>query len=86
MYFLFQLVKEEMRREKQKNIFIGKQISVVVFIIRQKHLFQHYSTVGHCFLKLPEDMVDNNHLDLENINERQDEDDKLTQSTVKHPT
>jgi hypothetical protein len=31
-------------------------------------------------------MVEYNPLDLENIKERQDEDDRLTQSTVRHPT
>ncbi len=31
-------------------------------------------------------MVEDNPLDLENIKERQDEDDILIQSTVKHPT
>ncbi len=31
-------------------------------------------------------MVEDNPLDLENIKERQDEDDRLIQSTVKHPT
>jgi hypothetical protein len=31
-------------------------------------------------------MVEDNPLDLENIKEKQDEDDKLTQSTVTHPT
>ena len=30
-------------------------------------------------------MVEDNPLDLENIKEKQDEDDKLTQSSVKHP-
>ena len=39
-----------------------------------------------CYLNLPEDMVEDNPLDLENIKERQDEDDRLIQSTVKHPT
>ena len=44
------------------------------------------STVKQCYLNLPEDMVEHNPLDLENIKERQDEDDNLIQSTVRHPT
>ena len=43
------------------------------------------SSIEHCYLNLPEDMVEDNPLDLENIKEKQDEDDKLTQSSVKHP-
>ncbi len=31
-------------------------------------------------------MVEDNPLDLENIKEKQDDDDRLIQSTVKHPT
>ncbi len=47
----------------------------------------HYNvTVEQCYLNLPEDMVEDNPLDLENIKERQDEDDRLTKSTVRHPT
>ena len=45
-----------------------------------------YSSVEHCYLNLPEDMVEDNPLNLENIKEKQDEADKLTQSTVTHPT
>ncbi len=43
------------------------------------------STVEQCFLNLPEDMVEDNPLDLENIKERQDHDEKLMQSAVKYP-
>ena len=43
-------------------------------------------TVEQCYLNLPENMVEDNPLDLENIKEKQDEDDRLTQSTVRHPT
>jgi hypothetical protein len=46
----------------------------------------HNVTVKQCYLNLPEDMVEDNPSDLENIKEKQDEDDRrLTQSTVKHP-
>ncbi len=43
------------------------------------------STVEQCYLNLPKDMVEDNPLDLENIKERQDHDEKLIQSTVKYP-
>jgi hypothetical protein len=43
------------------------------------------STVKQCYLNLPEDMVEDNPLDLENIKERQDHDEKLMQSVVKYP-
>ncbi len=43
------------------------------------------STVEQCYLNLPEDMVEDNPLDLENIKERQDTDEKLMQLTVKYP-
>jgi hypothetical protein len=43
------------------------------------------STVEQCYLNLPEDMVEDNPLDLENIKERQVHDEKLMQSTVKYP-
>ncbi len=43
------------------------------------------STVEQCYLNLPEDMVEDNPLDLENIKVRQDHDEKLMQLTVKYP-
>jgi hypothetical protein len=43
------------------------------------------STVEQCYLNLPEDIVEDNPLDLENIKERQDHDEKLMQSAVKYP-
>jgi hypothetical protein len=42
-------------------------------------------TIKQCNLNLPEDMVEDNPLDLENINERQDHDMKHMQSVVKYP-
>jgi hypothetical protein len=44
------------------------------------------SNAEHCYLNLPEDMVEDNPLDLENIKEKQDEDNDLHQSLSKHPT
>jgi hypothetical protein len=43
------------------------------------------STVEQCYPHLPEDMVEDNPLDLENIKERQYHDEKLMHSVVKHP-
>jgi hypothetical protein len=43
------------------------------------------SIIEQCYLNLPEDIIEDNPLDLENIKERQDRDEKLMQSTVKHP-
>jgi hypothetical protein len=38
------------------------------------------SNAEHCYLNLPEDMVEDNHLDLEKIKEKQDENNDLQQS------
>ncbi len=43
------------------------------------------SNAEHCYLNLPKDMVEDNPLDLENIKEKQDEDNDLQQSLNKHP-
>jgi hypothetical protein len=43
------------------------------------------STVEQCYLNLPKDMVEDNPLDLENIKERQDHDEKHMQSAFKYP-
>ena len=43
------------------------------------------SNAEHCYLNLPEDMVEDNPMDLENIKEKQDEDNDLQQSLNKHP-
>ncbi len=43
------------------------------------------SNAKHCYLNLPEDMAEDKHLDLENIKEKQDEDNDLQQSLTKHP-
>jgi hypothetical protein len=53
---------------------------------RHQNLGLPNDTSEQCCLNLPEDMVEDNPLDLENIKERQDEDDNLMQSTVRHPT
>jgi hypothetical protein len=43
------------------------------------------STVEQCYPNLSEDMVEDNPFDLENTKERQDDDEKLMQSTLKYP-
>ncbi len=52
----------------------------------QNHCYICDSNVEHCYLNLPEDMVEDNPLDLENIKEKQDEDNDLSQTLLKHPT
>jgi hypothetical protein len=44
------------------------------------------SNAEHCCLNLPEDMAEDNLLDLENIKEKQDEDNDLLESLTKYPT
>jgi hypothetical protein len=44
------------------------------------------SNAKHCYLDLPANKVEDNPLDLENIKEKQDEDNDLQQSLTKHPT
>jgi hypothetical protein len=39
----------------------------------------------HCYLNLPIDMAEDNLLDIENIKEKQDEDNDLQQTATKHP-
>ncbi len=51
-----------------------------------QNLCHHNVIVEQCYLNLAEDMVKDNPLVLENIKERQDKDDRLTQSTVRYPT
>jgi hypothetical protein len=47
------------------------------------HFFDSYAE--HCYLNLPEDLVEDNPLDLENMKEKQDEDNDFHQSLTKHP-
>ncbi len=39
----------------------------------------------HCYLNLPTDMEEDNPLDIENIKDKQDEDNDLQQTAIKHP-
>ena len=52
----------------------------------QNHCHVCDSNVEHCYLYLPGDMVEDHPLDLENIKEKQDEDNDLSQSLLRHPT
>ncbi len=40
----------------------------------------------HCYLNLPEDMVEDNPLGLEHIKEKQDENNDLSHALLRHPT
>ncbi len=51
--------------------------------IMSSHIYD--STVEQCYLNLPEDMVEDNPFNLENIKKRHYHDEKLMQSTVKYP-
>jgi hypothetical protein len=46
---------------------------------------RHSLCPNHCYLNLPEDMEEDNPLDIENIKEKQDQDDVLQQSAIRHP-
>jgi hypothetical protein len=52
-------------------------------VTMSSHIYN--SAVEQCYVNLPEGMVEDNPLDLENIKERQDHDEKLMQLTVKYP-
>jgi len=52
---------------------------------KKRHRSNDGSTNNQCYLNLPEDMVEDNPLDIENIKEKQYEDNDLQQSTIRHP-
>ena len=88
MYFFQQ--GTEKRHAKCKKIgdrktLPKKKAKTLVTQYNQNHC-HHNDTAEQCYLNLPEDRVEDNPLDLENIKERQDEDDNLMQSKVRHPT
>ena len=49
------------------------------------HHCHHDICADQCYLNLPEDMVEDNPLDVDNIKEKQDEDNEFQQSTTRHP-
>jgi hypothetical protein len=63
-----------------------KKAKTLVTLYNQNHCYICDSNVEHCYLNLPEDLVEDNPLDLENIKEKQDGDNDLSRSILKHPT
>jgi hypothetical protein len=63
-----------------------KKVKTLVTQYNQNHGRVCDSNVEHCYFNLPEDMVEDNPLDLENIKEKQDEDNDFSQSLMRHPT
>jgi hypothetical protein len=52
---------------------------------KQRKLEHDSHHIDHCYLNLPEDMVENNPLNMENIRGKQDQDADLQQSATQHP-
>ena len=52
---------------------------------KRRKLEQDSHYIDHCYLNLPEDMIENNPLNMENIKEKQDQDADLQQSATRHP-
>ena len=76
------------RKKKEGRLTKCRKCSVTILDEQNKsklssHIYD--STVEQWYLNLPEDMVEDNPLDLKSIKERQDYDEKLMQSTVKYP-
>jgi hypothetical protein len=49
---------------------------------KRRKLEQDSHHIDNCYLNLPEDMIDNNPLNMENIKEKQDQDADLQQSAT----
>ena len=73
------------RKTDNRKTLPKKKARTLLTQYKQNHC-HHNDTAEQCYLNLSEDMVEDNPLDLENTKERQDEDDNLLQSTVKHLT
>jgi hypothetical protein len=74
-------------KEKEKSAKKCKKCSADTHSLaynRNNHFYD--SNAEHCYLSLLEDMVEDNPLDLENIEEKQDEDNDLHQLLTKHST
>jgi hypothetical protein len=74
------------RKNDNKKSLPKKKARTLVTTYNQNHCHVCDSNVEHCWLNLLEDMVEGNPLDLENIKEKQDEDNDLSQSFMRHPT
>jgi hypothetical protein len=72
--------EKEKRPKKCRKYSAGKHSSA-----HNGHNHSCDSNAKQCYLNLPEDMVEDNPLDLENIKEKQDEDNDPQQSLNKHP-
>jgi hypothetical protein len=77
---------QELRKNYNRKSLPKKKAKTLVTDYYQNHCHDCDSNVEHCYLNLPEDMVGDNPLDLENIKEKQDEDNDLSQSLMRHPT
>jgi hypothetical protein len=78
--------KKQTRKDDKQKIDNRKTLPKKKAKEYNKNHSHHSVTVEQCYLNLPEDVVEDNLLDLKNIKEKQDEDNRLTQSTVRHPT
>jgi hypothetical protein len=52
---------------------------------KRRKLEQDSHHIDNCYLNLPEDMIDNIPLNMENIKEKQDQDADLHKSVTRHP-
>jgi hypothetical protein len=52
---------------------------------KRRNLEQDSHHIDNCYLNLPEDMIGNNPLNIENIKEKQDQDADLQRSASRHP-
>ena len=86
MYFFRQETEEKTLKMQKIHHQICHHDTDTSWHCRHQHHCHHNDTAEKCYLNLPEDMVKDNPLDLENIKKRQDKDDNLMQSTVRHPT
>ncbi len=68
------------RKTDNRKSLPKKKAKMSATLYNQNHCYICDSNVEHCYLNLPEDMVEDNPLDLENIKEKQDEDNDLSQS------
>jgi hypothetical protein len=63
-----------MRKDKKKR---RKYFAGIHSSAHNGHNHSCDSNTEHCYLNLPEDMIEDNPLDLENIKEKKDEDNDL---------
>ena len=66
------------RKVDNRKSLLKEKAKTLVTEYNQNHCHVCDSNVEHCYLNLPADMVEDNSLDLENIKEKQDEDNDLS--------